>query len=261
MVGNAALRAAQALLRVLVDAAAKRLDVPAERIEWLGEGCRVAGEERGLDFAAVVSAALAESGTLTVKGTWSTPPETQGGKHRGAAVGSTAGFSYAAQVVEVSVDEETGAGEGGEGLGRARLRLRASTRSPSRARCRAPCGWAWARRCRRRRSTTTGLHAAAELPRLPHPDDRRIAADRGAADREPRPARPLRRQGGERRRAARLPAGAHQRDRRRDRHRASTSCRRRRTACSTRSVSAGAPSKLAALGGAARPRAPQVGAS
>jgi 4-hydroxybenzoyl-CoA reductase subunit alpha len=108
MVGNAALRAAQALLQVLVDAAAKRLDVPAERIEWLGEGCRVVGEERGLDFAAVVSAALAESGTLTVKGTWSTPPETQGGKHRGAAVGSTAGFSYAAQVVEVSVDEETG---------------------------------------------------------------------------------------------------------------------------------------------------------
>ena len=108
MVGNAALRAAQALLQVLVGAAAKRLDVPAERIEWLGEGCRVAGEERGLDFAAVVSAALAESGTVTVKGTWSTPPETQGGKHRGGAVGSTAGFSYAAQVVEVSVDEDTG---------------------------------------------------------------------------------------------------------------------------------------------------------
>jgi len=46
---------------------------------------------------------------ITVKGTWSTPPETRGGKFRGAAVGSTAGFSYAAQVVEVRVDEETGA--------------------------------------------------------------------------------------------------------------------------------------------------------
>ncbi|HSN33387.1 MAG TPA: 4-hydroxybenzoyl-CoA reductase subunit alpha [Ideonella sp.] len=108
MVGNAALRAAQALLKVLVEAAARRLAVEPERIEWLGEGCRVLGEDRGLDFAAVVAAALADSGTLTVKGTWSTPPETQGGKHRGAAVGSTAGFSYAAQVVEVSVDEETG---------------------------------------------------------------------------------------------------------------------------------------------------------
>jgi 4-hydroxybenzoyl-CoA reductase subunit alpha len=108
MVGNAALRAAQELLRVLVAACAKRLDVPIERIEWLGEGCRVVGEERGLDFADVVTAALADTGTLTVKGTWSTPPETQGGKFRGAAVGSTAGFSYAAQVVEVAVDEDTG---------------------------------------------------------------------------------------------------------------------------------------------------------
>ncbi|MDH5330204.1 MAG: molybdopterin-dependent oxidoreductase, partial [Aquincola sp.] len=35
--------------------------------------------------------------------------ETQGGRFRGAAVGSTAGFSYTAQVVEVEVDEETGA--------------------------------------------------------------------------------------------------------------------------------------------------------
>ncbi len=108
MVGNAALQAAQELLRMLVGAAAERLEVPVERIEWLGEGCRVAGEERGLDFASVVGAALAASGTLTVKGTWSTPPETQGGKHRGGAVGSSAGFSYAAQVVEVAVDEDTG---------------------------------------------------------------------------------------------------------------------------------------------------------
>jgi 4-hydroxybenzoyl-CoA reductase subunit alpha len=109
MVGNAALRAAEELLRVLVAAAAKRLEVPIERIDWLGEGCRVVDEERGLDFAGVVTAALADSGTLTVKGTWSTPPETQGGKFRGAAVGSTAGFSYAAQVVEVAIDEDTGA--------------------------------------------------------------------------------------------------------------------------------------------------------
>ena len=108
MVGNAALRAAQALLDVLVNAAAKKLDVPPAQVEWLGEGCRVLGSDRGLDFAAVVTAALADTGTLTVKGTWSTPPETQGGKFRGAAVGSSAGFSYAAQVVEVSVDEDTG---------------------------------------------------------------------------------------------------------------------------------------------------------
>jgi 4-hydroxybenzoyl-CoA reductase subunit alpha len=109
MVGNAALRAAQEMKHVLVAAAAKRLEVHADDIEWEGEHCHVIGTDRSLAFAAVVDAALADAGTLTVKGTWSTPPETQGGKFRGAAVGSTAGFSYAAQVVEVKVDEETGA--------------------------------------------------------------------------------------------------------------------------------------------------------
>ena len=109
MVGNAALRAAQALKEQLVAAAAKRLEVSPDQIEWGGESCWVIGTDKALDFAQCVQAVLAESGTLTVKGAWSTPPETQGGKFRGAAVGSTAGFSYAAQVVEVEVDEETGA--------------------------------------------------------------------------------------------------------------------------------------------------------
>ena len=109
MVGNAALRAAQALKAVLVEAAAKRLGVTPEQVEWEGECCQVNCGESSLDFAQVVQAALVDSGTLTVKGTWSTPPETQGGKFRGAAVGSSAGFSYAAQVAEVEVDEDTGA--------------------------------------------------------------------------------------------------------------------------------------------------------
>jgi 4-hydroxybenzoyl-CoA reductase subunit alpha len=108
MVGNAALRAAEALKTVLVAAAAKALQVTPDEVEWEGERCAVVGTDKSLDFAQVVEAALAHSGTLTVKGVWSTPPETQGGKFRGAAVGSTAGFSYAAQVVEVSVDEDTG---------------------------------------------------------------------------------------------------------------------------------------------------------
>jgi 4-hydroxybenzoyl-CoA reductase subunit alpha len=108
MVGNAALNAAQALRRVLVEAAAKRMQVTPEAIEWLGESCAVAGSEQRMDFAQVVQAALFDTGTLTVKGTWSAPPETQGGTFRGAAVGSTAGFSYAAHVIEVEVDEATG---------------------------------------------------------------------------------------------------------------------------------------------------------
>jgi 4-hydroxybenzoyl-CoA reductase subunit alpha len=111
MVGNAAINAAQELKRVLVAAAAKRLEVSVDDVEWEGEHCRVVGTDRVLDFADAVEQALAGTGPLTVTGSWSAPPETQGGKFRGAAVGSTAGFSYAAQVVEVSVDEDTGAVE------------------------------------------------------------------------------------------------------------------------------------------------------
>jgi len=108
MVGNAAIRAADEMKRVLVAAAAKRLEVSPDDIEWDGERCRVVGTDRELEYRDVVTEALREAGTITVKGTWSTPPETQGGSFRGAAVGTSAGFSYAAEVVEVEVDEDTG---------------------------------------------------------------------------------------------------------------------------------------------------------
>jgi len=108
MVGNAAIRAADALRRELIQAAARKLEVAVEDVEADGETYRVRGTDRELGWKDVVNAALEPSGTLSVKGAWSTPPETQGGKFRGAAVGSSAGFSYAAQVVEVAVDEETG---------------------------------------------------------------------------------------------------------------------------------------------------------
>lgn len=108
MVGNAAVAAARALRERLVDAAAKRLEASPGDIEIEGERFRVAGSDRGLGYEEVVTAALAEDGTVTVKGTYSTPPETQGGSFRGAAVGTSAGYSYAAQVVEVAVDEDTG---------------------------------------------------------------------------------------------------------------------------------------------------------
>ena len=108
MVGNAAIAAARALQAELNGAAAVKLGVAPGAIEVLGETYRAAGTDRTLSYKEVVAAALEGSGTLTVKGTWSTPPETQGGTFKGAAVGSSAGFSYSAQVVEVSVDEDTG---------------------------------------------------------------------------------------------------------------------------------------------------------
>ncbi len=109
MVGNAAIEAAKALREKLVVAAARKLGVSPDEIECEGETFFIRGSSQSeLSFHDVAIAALAEEGTITVKGTFSTPVEAQGGKHRGGAVGSTMGFSYGAQVVEVAVDADTG---------------------------------------------------------------------------------------------------------------------------------------------------------
>jgi 4-hydroxybenzoyl-CoA reductase subunit alpha len=109
MVGNAAIDAAQNLKRVLVAAAARKLDAKPEEIECLGELYRAGAQDKGLSFNEVVTEALKDTGTITVTGNYSTIPESHGGKkYRGAAIGGTMGYSYSAQVVEVSVDEDTG---------------------------------------------------------------------------------------------------------------------------------------------------------
>jgi 4-hydroxybenzoyl-CoA reductase subunit alpha len=109
MVGNAALDAARNLKAVLVSAAARKLDARPEDIECLGELYRAGAQDKGATFEEVVMEALKDSGTITVTGTYSTIPESHGGKkYRGAAIGGTMGYSYSTQVVEVSVDEDTG---------------------------------------------------------------------------------------------------------------------------------------------------------
>lgn len=109
MVGNAAADAARKLKQVLVTAAAKRLQVGEAEVEWLGEAAAVVGDpSRQIPFHDIVEEALVDVGMLTVKGIFTCPIEFQGGKQRGGAVGSTMGFSYAAQAVEVSVDTELG---------------------------------------------------------------------------------------------------------------------------------------------------------
>jgi len=109
MVGNAAIDAAQNLKRVLVAAAARKLEAKPEEIECLGELYRAGAQDKGLTFHEVVTEALKDTGTITVTGNYSTLPQSHGGKrYRGAAIGGTMGYSYSAQVVEVSVDEDTG---------------------------------------------------------------------------------------------------------------------------------------------------------
>jgi 4-hydroxybenzoyl-CoA reductase subunit alpha len=109
MVGNAVVEAAERLKGLLAAAAARELDTHPEDIEMDGEMFRAGSQDRGLAFEEVVTAAVKDAGTITVSGNFSTPVEAQGGKkYRGATVGSTVAYSYAAQVVEVSVDEATG---------------------------------------------------------------------------------------------------------------------------------------------------------
>jgi 4-hydroxybenzoyl-CoA reductase subunit alpha len=109
MVGNAAIEAAQNLKAVLIAAAARKLDAKPGEIECLGELYRAGAQDKGLTFNEVVTEALKDTGTITVTGNYSTIPQSHGGKkYRGAAIGGTMGYSYSAQVVEVTVDEETG---------------------------------------------------------------------------------------------------------------------------------------------------------
>lgn len=109
MVGNAAIDAAEKLRGLLIEAAARKLEVQPDMVDCLGEIYRAGTQDAGLSFDEVALEALRDVGTVTVSGNFSTIPESHGGrKYRGAAIGGTMAFSYAAQVVEVSVDEDTG---------------------------------------------------------------------------------------------------------------------------------------------------------
>ncbi len=108
MVGNAAIRAAENLKQILLTAAARKLEVAPEDVECLGEVYRAASQDTGLSLGEVALAALEEDGPITATGTYSKLPESHGGKkYRGAAIGGTMAFSYAAQVVEATVDPDT----------------------------------------------------------------------------------------------------------------------------------------------------------
>src|SRR5947209_11127182 len=146
--GNAALRAAEDVKRQIVSAAAKMMSCAPEEViirndvvtkrggptpeavaatlfvkaEAAASG-RVEGQilrgsvqqkrkEEGpkswMTFEEAVVAAINFHGALSGSGSYAPPAEARGGKHKGAGVGPSPAYSYAAQVAEVSVDTETG---------------------------------------------------------------------------------------------------------------------------------------------------------
>jgi len=109
MVGNATIEAAEELKAILTEAAAKLLQVEVTDVEPLGDSFYAAAEDKSVGFQQAAAKALEGTGAITVKGTFDTLPQSWGGKkYRGAAIGGTMAFSYAAQVVEVAVDPDTG---------------------------------------------------------------------------------------------------------------------------------------------------------
>jgi 4-hydroxybenzoyl-CoA reductase subunit alpha len=148
MNGNATLRAAEAVRKQIAEAVAKRMDCPPQNVvfrddrvwkkgaaphearaatmkpaEEVSASGRVEGQilrgsvqqkrkEEGpkdqMSFEEAVVAAIDFHGTLTGVGSYAPPAEARGGKFKGAGVGPSPAYSYAAQVAEVSVDEETG---------------------------------------------------------------------------------------------------------------------------------------------------------
>ncbi len=148
MAGNATLRAAEEVKKQIIFAAAQKLGCPPENVvicndfafpkgavpEWeehraaelltkrelrkieggqiLRDAVQSKVKEQGpkpyLTFEEAVVAAINFHGALTGTGSYAPPPEARGGKHKGGGVGPSPAYSYAAQVAEVSVDEETG---------------------------------------------------------------------------------------------------------------------------------------------------------
>ena len=148
MSGNATLRAASEVKKLIAAAAAKKMNCAAEDLIFRDDSVsrkngqvsgtladtpeqsssatvsgRVEGQilrgslqqkrkEEGpkgkLTFEEAVVAAIDFHGALTGTGSYAPPPDARGGKHKGAGVGPSPAYSYSAQVAEVTVDEETG---------------------------------------------------------------------------------------------------------------------------------------------------------
>ncbi|HEV2022023.1 MAG TPA: molybdopterin cofactor-binding domain-containing protein [Terriglobales bacterium] len=142
MAGNATLRAAEDVKKQIVSAAAKKMGCAPEEVVLrddlvtrkgeavappAADAATVAGRVDGqvlrgsiqqkrkdegprdrMTFEEAVVAAIDFHGALTGTGSYAPPQEARGGKYKGGGVGPSPAYSYAAQVAEVSVDEETG---------------------------------------------------------------------------------------------------------------------------------------------------------
>jgi CO/xanthine dehydrogenase Mo-binding subunit len=107
MSGNAALQAAERARELLVQALAEAWQIPGSRIALAeGRAMDVEDPDRSMSFAEAVVVAEAKFGTIGTVGSY-TPPASPG-RYKGAGVGPSPAYSYAAAVAEVTVDPATG---------------------------------------------------------------------------------------------------------------------------------------------------------
>jgi len=107
MTGNAAIQAAERAKKLLAEAAAEKLEVPADRLMFADRRVfDIENPEKGMSFIDAVWLAESKFGTLGTTGSY-TPPKAPG-KFKGSGVGPSPTYSYGAAVAEVDVNPETG---------------------------------------------------------------------------------------------------------------------------------------------------------
>jgi len=107
MSGHAVKQAGEEVRRQIVELAAEMLEASATDLDIYKRVILVKGSpEKMLPFETVANEFFIRKGPLVGRGSY-TPPKL-GGKFKGAAVGTSPAYSFAAQVSQVEVDEETG---------------------------------------------------------------------------------------------------------------------------------------------------------
>ena len=107
MMGNAAIEAAQKLRKLILEAAAEKLELPVEALTMRANRIyNVDNERQSISFAEAVQIAEAKHGALSAMGSY-TPPKLAG-PFRGSGVGPSPAYSYSACVAQVDIDPETG---------------------------------------------------------------------------------------------------------------------------------------------------------
>src|SRR5207245_6748935 len=103
-----ALQAAERAREILASHAARKLEIPLERLVFADRRAFDAEHpERGLSFAEAVQLAEAAQGTVGTVGSY-TPPQSAG-RYRGAGVGPSPAYSYSAAVAAGALGRGVGA--------------------------------------------------------------------------------------------------------------------------------------------------------